>query len=86
MLVDMEKGTAMEPHQHPEEQLGFVFEGAVAFIVGPDRELHTVRSGSFFFFESNESHGVRVPEKTLILATFGPSRKDYLHLAIHMNK
>ncbi len=84
-LVHLEKGTTMEAHQHTEEQLGFVLEGKLEFIVGPNRESHIVEAGTIFYFEPNEIHGIRdTPETTVVIDIFGPVRKDYLHLAVNM--
>ncbi|MFQ6124340.1 MAG: cupin domain-containing protein [Candidatus Heimdallarchaeota archaeon] len=86
-LVHLEKGTTMEVHQHTEEQLGFVLDGKLKFIVGPNHESHIVEAGSIFYFESNEIHGVGdTPEKTVVIDIFGPVRKDYLHLAVDMTE
>lgn len=86
-LVYLEKGTTMDTHQHVEEQLGFVLEGKLEFVVGPNHESHIVEAGTIFYFESNEIHGVRdTPEKTVVIDIFGPVRKDYLHLAVDMTE
>jgi len=85
MLVHLEKGTAMNPHSHEEEQLGYVFEGKFEFIVGSNHESHIVEAGDFYFFDSNEIHGIRNTfEKSILVDLFAPERKDYLHLAKYM--
>lgn len=86
-LVHLEKGTTMDAHSHVEEQLGYVIEGKLEFILGPARESHIAEAGTFFCFEPNEIHGVRdTLEKTVVLDIFGPVRKDYLHLAVDMTE
>ena len=86
-LVHLEKGTTMDPHKHVEEQLGFVLEGKLEFIVGPNHASHIAEAGTVFYFESNEIHGVRnTLEKTVVIDIFGPVRKDYLHLAVRMTE
>ncbi|MHA2143528.1 MAG: cupin domain-containing protein [Candidatus Thorarchaeota archaeon] len=85
-LVRLEKGATMEPHKHAEEQLGYVLEGKIEFLVGPDKELHVVGAGSFFFFSSNEVHEVRsILETALVVDVFSPIRKDYLDHAFRMH-
>ncbi len=86
-LVLLEKGASMEPHKHVEEQLGYVIKGKIEFLVGPDKELHVVEAGSFFFFESNEVHEVRsILETALVVDVFSPIREDYLHVAFQMHE
>ena len=86
MYVHLEKGTTMKVHNHPEEQLGYIIEGKLEFIVGPNHESQIVDTGMFYYFDSNEFHGVRnTIEKTVLMDIFGPVRQDYLHLAVQMN-
>jgi len=86
-LVLLEKGTTMAAHNHVEEQIGYVIEGKVEFLIGPNHEPKIAEAGTWVFFGSNEIHGViDTPEKAMILDIFGPVRKDYLHLAVDMTK
>ena len=85
MLVHLDIGTTMDPHNHEEEQLGYVIEGKFEFIVGPNHVSHIVEAGDFYFFDSNEIHGIRnTLKKTILVDLFAPARKDYLHLAKSM--
>ncbi len=87
LLARLEKGTAMEPHKHAEEQLGFVIEGAVEWVVGPELTPHITEAGAFYFFESNEIHGIRnTLEAAVLLDMFGPPMEALRHLAVRMHK
>jgi hypothetical protein len=87
LLARLEKGTAMEPHKHGEEQLGFVIEGAVEWVVGPELTSHITEAGSFYFFESDELHGIRnTLKRTVLLDMFAPPMKALSHLAVRMHK
>ena len=84
-LVELKNGTTMEMHRHVEEQLGFVIKGKIEFTFGPNQQSKIAEAGMFFFFGSDESHGIRdTSENTLIVDVFGPARKSYLPLAILM--
>jgi hypothetical protein len=77
LLARLEKGTAMEPHKHGEEQLGFVIE----------LTSHITEAGTFYFFESDELHGIRSTlKRTVLLDMFGPPMKALSHLAARMHK
>jgi len=87
LLARLEKGTTMDPHKHIEEQLGFVIQGAVEWVVGPKLKSHITKAGTFYFFESNEIHGVRNTfKRTILLDMFGPPIKALNHLAVRMHK
>ena len=87
LLARLKKGTTMEPHKHVEEQLGFVIQGAVEWVVGPKLKSHITEAGTFYFFESNEIHGVRnTLKRTILLDMFGPPMKALNHLAVRMHK
>jgi quercetin dioxygenase-like cupin family protein len=87
LLARLEKGTTMEPHKHTEEQLGFVIRGAVEWVVGAKLRSHTTKAGTFYFFESEEIHGIRnTLQKTVLLDVFGPPLKALNHLAVRMHK
>jgi quercetin dioxygenase-like cupin family protein len=59
----------------------------VEFIYGKDNKTFIAGPGMFFFFESNEPHGVRaVLEDTTVLDMFGPAREDYASLAVRLSK
>lgn len=87
LIARLDKGATMDPHQHVQEQLGFVIEGAVEWIVGPDRDHCITEAGAFYFFESNELHGIsNTLEKTVLVDMFGPPNEALDPIAVRMHK
>jgi quercetin dioxygenase-like cupin family protein len=78
-VVDLEPGVAVPEHRHPNEQLGFVVEGAVTMTVGGDsREL---RRGETYVIASNVPHAaVAGPEGATVVDIFNPPRADWEQL------
>jgi quercetin dioxygenase-like cupin family protein len=87
LLARLEKGTTMDPHRHGEEQLGFVIQGAIEWVIGPKLTPHIAEAGTFYFFEPNELHGIRnTLKRTIVLDMFGPPMKALKHLAVRMHR
>ncbi len=53
---EMEPGAVIPEHDHPHEQIGFLFEGEVTISV--EDGTRTVSAGDGFYFEGGESHSV----------------------------
>jgi len=70
------KGGTVPRHQHENEQLTYVLEGALRFAVG-DEEV-TVRSGEVLYIPSDIPHGAVALEDTLDLEVFSPVRADWV--------
>jgi quercetin dioxygenase-like cupin family protein len=70
------KGGTVPRHQHENEQLTYVLEGALRFTVG-DEEV-TVRGGEVLYIPSNVPHGAVALEDTLDLEVFSPVRADWI--------
>ena len=76
MLAQLDAGSEMPEHQHPQEQLVHIIEGRMKLIVaGTPHELAT---GDSFYLASHVPHGVETIEQTRVLDTFSPPRDDYL--------
>ena len=76
MMAQLEAGSRMPEHQHPQEQLVHIIEGRMKLIVqGTPHELAT---GDSFYLPSHVPHGVETIEQTRVLDTFSPPRGDYL--------
>lgn len=71
------------PHDHPFDQISFVFEGAMEFDVGDER--FTVRSGEVLQIPAGVPHTARVVGDCVAFNVdiFAPVRDDYLHLTEH---
>ncbi len=78
MIAQLEAGSRMPEHRHPQEQIVHILEGKMRLIVeGVPHELST---GDSFYLGSNVPHGVETIEETRVLDTFSPPRDEYLAL------
>ncbi len=78
MRAELEAGSRMPEHQHPQEQIVHIIKGRLRLLVadGP----HELATGESFYLGSNVPHGVETIENTTVLDTFSPPREDYLAL------
>ena len=78
MIAELEAGSIMPEHQHPQEQIMHIISGRMKVNAGGDsRELGP---GESFYLAGNVPHGVETLEKTIVLDTFSPPRDEYLAL------
>ena len=77
--VYLKKGCIVPRHQHDNEQLTYVLEGALHFWIGEDgsKEI-TIRAGEVLFSPSNVWHKAEALEDTLDVDVFSPPRADWL--------
>ena len=78
MIAELEAGSVMPEHKHPQEQIMFIISGRMKVNVGG--ASHELRPGESFYLASNVPHGVETLEKTTVLDTFSPPRDEYLAL------
>ena len=77
--VYLQKGSLVPQHQHENEQLTYILEGALHFWIGADRsEEVIVRAGEVLHIPSNVPHEARALEDTLDVDVFSPPRQDWL--------
>ena len=76
-LVDMQAGSVVPVHSHPEEQAGYVVSGTLEFTM--QGETTTVGPGGVFFVPGNVEHSVVVKgtETARVVDIFSPIREDY---------
>jgi quercetin dioxygenase-like cupin family protein len=73
------KGTQVPRHEHHNEQITYILEGALQFFFGPDDEQsHTVRAGEVVVIPSHLPHRAVALEDTLDVDVFSPPRQDWL--------
>ncbi len=77
--VYLAKGAIVPRHQHENEQLTYVLEGALRFWIGEDgaQEL-VVRSGEVLVIPGNVPHRAEALEDTLDVDVFSPPRQDWI--------
>ena len=76
MFANLDAGSKMPEHQHPQEQIVHILSGHMKLIVnGTPYDLTT---GDSYYLASNVPHGVETLEETRVLDTFSPPRDEYL--------
>jgi quercetin dioxygenase-like cupin family protein len=77
--VYLKKGCVVPRHQHENEQLTYVLEGALHFWIGEDEsEEVIVRAGEVLVLPSMVWHKAQALEDTLDVDVFNPPRQDWL--------
>jgi len=74
--VLLKKGCVVPLHSHHNEQVTYILEGALKFVLN-DREV-TVRAGEVLCIPPNEPHEAIALEDTVDLDIFTPPREDLI--------
>ena len=78
--VYLKKGAIVPKHQHENEQITYILEGALRFWIGEDgSETLDVRAGEVLTIPSNVPHRAEALEDTLDVDVFNPPRADWLN-------
>lgn len=78
--VYLAKGAVVPKHQHHNEQITYILEGALRFFLGEDgAETVDVRAGEVLHIPSNVWHKAEALEDTLDVDVFNPPRADWLN-------
>ena len=77
--VYLKKGCIVPKHNHENEQLTYILEGALRFSIGEDlKEIVDVRAGEVLHIPSYVWHQAEALEDTLDVDVFSPPRQDWL--------
>ena len=77
--VYLKKGSIVPRHQHENEQLTYILEGALKFWIGEDEKQElTLRAGEVLHIPSMVWHKAEAIEDTLDVDIFDPPRQDWL--------
>ena len=77
--VYLEKGCVVPKHDHENEQLTYILEGAMRFWLGEDEsEVVDVAAGEVLHIPSYVPHRAEALEATLDVDIFCPPRADWL--------
>lgn len=77
--VYLKKGALVPQHQHDNEQMTYILEGALHFYLGEDgKEEIVVAAGEVLHIPSNLPHKALALEDTLDVDVFTPPRQDWL--------
>jgi len=78
--VYLKKGCVVPKHSHMNEQLTYILEGGLRFLVGDDdAEEIVVRAGEVLHLPGNVPHEALALEDTLDVDIFCPPREDWLN-------
>ena len=76
--VYLKKGAIVPRHNHENEQLTYILEGALRFWIGEDEsETIDVRAGEVLHIPSYIPHKAEALEDTLDVDIFSPPRPEY---------
>ncbi|HPM73900.1 MAG TPA: cupin domain-containing protein [Spirochaetales bacterium] len=70
------KGTSIDEHAHPHEQVSYVVSGRLVVTLGGREE--TLGPGDSFYAGPGMPHAVRFLEDSVVTDTFTPQRDDFL--------
>lgn len=76
MIAELEAGSKMPEHQHPQEQIIHILSGRMRVLANGG--THELGAGESYYLASNVPHAVETPEKTMVLDTFSPPRHEYI--------
>jgi quercetin dioxygenase-like cupin family protein len=77
--VYLKKGCIVPKHQHENEQLTYILEGALRFWIGDDESQEViVRAGEVLHIPAMVFHKAEALEDTLDVDIFDPPRQDWL--------
>lgn len=77
--VYLDKGAVVPVHSHHNEQITYVLQGALRFLLGEDQlEEVIVGAGEVLTIPSNLPHSALALEDTLDVDVFNPPRQDWL--------
>lgn len=78
--VYLRKDAVVPMHQHHNEQITYILEGALLFRIGGDHPSEVVvRAGEVLHIPSNVPHEAVALEDTLDVDIFSPPREDWLN-------
>ena len=77
--VYLKKGCVVPRHQHENEQLTYILQGALRFWIGEDeKQVLDLRAGEVLVIPSWVWHKAEALEDTLDVDVFSPPRHDWL--------
>lgn len=77
--IFLNKGCIVPRHSHHNEQVTYVLEGALKFLLGENQDEEViVRAGEVLVIPSNLPHSAEALEDTLDIDIFDPPREDWL--------
>jgi quercetin dioxygenase-like cupin family protein len=75
--IYLKRGAVVPLHRHPSEQMTYVLQGALRFVVNGEETI--VREGEVLHIPSGVEHQSEALEDTFELDLFSPVRTDWLN-------
>ena len=75
-FVDIKKGSVLQVHSHPHEQITYILEGELEMVIGGEKMLLT--TGMIHVIPGNVPHGAYARTDVKVLDAFHPVRQDYV--------
>ncbi|MBW4037620.1 MAG: cupin domain-containing protein [Acidobacteria bacterium] len=78
--LELKKGCVVPGHQHPNEQITYITQGALRFLLGEEGALDEkiVRANEMLIIPANLPHSAEALEDTIDFDVFAPPRQDWL--------
>ncbi len=78
--IELKKGCVVPRHSHPNEQIAWIVEGALVFVLGEagSEQRVTVRAGEVLVIPGGLPHAAEALEDTLDYDIFSPPRQDWI--------
>ena len=77
--IFLKKGCIVPKHSHHNEQVTYVLEGKLKFLLGDDQDEEViVKAGEVLVIPSNLPHSAEALEDTFDIDIFDPPRQDWL--------
>jgi quercetin dioxygenase-like cupin family protein len=73
--VELEKGSSVPEHSHPQEQITFIIEGQLDMVIGGNP--CSLTTGMYFVIPSNCRHSAVAITECKVIDAFAPVREDY---------
>jgi quercetin dioxygenase-like cupin family protein len=75
-VYDMRRGAKVAVHTHTSEQVSYVQQGRLRFVVGG--QLHDLRAGQAIVIPANTPHSIEALENSVEIDFFAPQRSDWV--------
>jgi quercetin dioxygenase-like cupin family protein len=75
--IVLTKGCKVPSHSHSNEQLAFVLQGSLRFVLA-DGTTHIVNSGEVLVIPGDVAHSAEALEDTINFDIFAPPRQDWI--------
>ena len=78
--LELKKGCIVPRHQHPNEQISYITQGALRFVLGKEGATveKIIRADEILVIPGNVPHSAEALEDTVDFDIFAPPRQDWL--------